>query len=180
MHEDDEILLVLVWGVFEGLIEPMPLFLVFIRGVFVVEDDIAVEGDEAPGAKVEAIPVLVDFLAIPVDVFEGGGVADVMIAGDQIEFNMLVEFRGDVKDGGELILVAGFIDDVAGEDDEFGPESIGVSDSLLEKQYFLLEIGVGGEHAELGIGHLDEEIGLLFHFVLFHNANISKITSFWQ
>ena len=169
VHEDDEILLVLPMGVFEGLDKPIPLFLIFAGGVFVVEDDIAVEGDKAPGAEVETIPVLMDLLAIPDKVFEGGGVADVVIAGNQIECNMPVELSGDAKDGVELFLVSGFIDDVAGEHDELGAEAIGMGDGLSEEQDFLLEIDVGGEHAELGIGHLEEKKGLIMHFVLFHS-----------
>lgn len=180
VHEDDEIWLVLVLGVSEGLVEPLPLFLIFVGGVFIVEDDITVEGDKTPGAEVEAVPVLVDFLAVPGNKFEGGGVADVVIAGDKIEFDLLVELAGDVKDGGQLNLIAGLVDDVAGEDDKLGAEAIGVGDGVLKKYDFLPEIGVGGDHAELGIGHLDEEIGLIIHFILFHSSNSTKVRSFWQ
>ncbi len=83
-------------------------------------------------------------------------IADVVISGDVVQRDRRVELGRDAPVLGDLLGVAGLVDEVAADHDEGGLQPVGGVDGESEIDRFLSKIAIFSEHAELRIGHLNE------------------------
>jgi hypothetical protein len=84
-----------------------------------------------------------------------------MIAGDVIHGNAAVDGFHNPPVSFYLMRVAGLVDKIAADYDKCGPQAIDIPDDEIEIRFFLQRIRIVRIHAELGVGHLHEELRLL-------------------
>jgi len=83
-------------------------------------------------------------------------IADVVIPGNVVKRDGVIELRHNTPVLGDLEGVAGLVDEVAANDDKGGFELVRGGDGALKIDRFLSEIAIFRKHAELRVGHLNK------------------------
>lgn len=157
MLEDDDVRRLARLQLSQGFLKPIALCLSQIANGIGCVNDATVDADERRMANAEYKAVRPEGSVIPVHTVVRGCAADVVIARQDVGWNVPIESIQDAMELRRLGRVAWLMDHVASDDEEGGAETVDVSDGLREQFRFPLEVFVLSKHAELRIGHVNEE-----------------------